>query len=274
MDKIGVRGLCLEVTRRCTLNCKHCMKGDSKKEDMSHETIDSIFKDVNDIQVLLFSGGEPFLAIDQLEYILNVIKRNNIHVYKVRIVTNATILNSRILKLLKELSKISKLDIKVSLNKFHQMEVDRIGATKKRDSNLNTLKELFNAKEYGREINNDLPKLLLSKGRAAQLSAEELEMINNSGEIKTNYTLDKDIYYGKFINDFEPKYDENDRIAYGEVFIDVNGNIIYEACSYDEEDEQSCSEININQVSIIDALNSVKRKRDKDLELLLGTIVI
>ena len=39
-----VENLYLELTRMCTLECEHCLRGDRRNEYMSFETINNVFK--------------------------------------------------------------------------------------------------------------------------------------------------------------------------------------------------------------------------------------
>lgn len=38
--KINVHTLIVEVTRRCNMTCKHCLRGDAQSLDMQKETVD------------------------------------------------------------------------------------------------------------------------------------------------------------------------------------------------------------------------------------------
>lgn len=83
-----VEQLILEVTRMCNMSCKHCLRGCSQNVYMTKEMVDTIFKDVDSIGSIVFTGGEPFLNLDIIAYTLEVIKRNNIYVGEFFIVTN------------------------------------------------------------------------------------------------------------------------------------------------------------------------------------------
>ena len=78
-----VERLYLEVTRKCTLKCEHCLKGDQENKDMSFETIENALKDVTEIDQLFFEGGEPLLAIDQILETIQIIKTKGIKVHNI-----------------------------------------------------------------------------------------------------------------------------------------------------------------------------------------------
>ena len=69
-----IETLYLEVTRMCTLECEHCVRGDRENKFMSSETINNALKDVKEIGLLFFEGGEPLLAIDQILETIEIIK--------------------------------------------------------------------------------------------------------------------------------------------------------------------------------------------------------
>lgn len=68
MNKIFVENLSLEVTRRCNMGCAHCLRGNAEDLDMSHETIDQVFEQVDMIGQVTFTGGEPSLNMDAIRY--------------------------------------------------------------------------------------------------------------------------------------------------------------------------------------------------------------
>ena len=72
--------LYLEVTRMCTLECEHCLRGNREKEFMSLETIRNVFSNVKEVDTLLITGGEPLIAIKQISEIIKAIYNNNVKV--------------------------------------------------------------------------------------------------------------------------------------------------------------------------------------------------
>lgn len=82
---------------------------------------------------------------------INFIKENNVEIRQINLVTNGTVLGSRILKILKDLSSLSKLNLSISFDIFHLLELEKKNLKYKRDENVKVMKELFGAKEYGNE---------------------------------------------------------------------------------------------------------------------------
>ena len=51
----------IEVTRRCNMNCAHCLRGDAQNLDISIDVIDRFFDafaNGADISTITFTGGE------------------------------------------------------------------------------------------------------------------------------------------------------------------------------------------------------------------------
>ena len=66
-------GIWIELTRRCNLQCAHCLCGESQNVDISTEIIDRIFVDVKDCGHIVLTGGEPLLRLDMIEYLISKI---------------------------------------------------------------------------------------------------------------------------------------------------------------------------------------------------------
>lgn len=83
-----VYNLVLEITRRCNMNCAHCMRGDAQGVDMSRTIIDRALDSADHIGSIVFSGGEPSLVPELIQYTLSQCKEKNIPVDSFYIVTN------------------------------------------------------------------------------------------------------------------------------------------------------------------------------------------
>lgn len=104
--KLNYISLMLEVTRRCNLKCAHCMRGEPQNIDMSNEIIEKIFSEVETVFHLSLTGGEPFLAPDAIEKMVDVIIQNKIKVWYCTTVENGTILDERAVKCIEALNRL------------------------------------------------------------------------------------------------------------------------------------------------------------------------
>lgn len=88
VEKVIFGELCLEITRRCQLKCAHCMRGDAQDIDMPEEIIDSILDQCAGIFSVFFTGGEPTMNIEGMDYFLREVQRRNIPLGQLSFVTN------------------------------------------------------------------------------------------------------------------------------------------------------------------------------------------
>lgn len=81
--KVYYHRLQVELTRRCNQSCAHCCRGDAQDIDLTKEIIDAFIEknDIYYISTLLFSGGEPTLNGEMLEYFVDKIIEKDIDVY-------------------------------------------------------------------------------------------------------------------------------------------------------------------------------------------------
>ena len=259
-----IEQLHLEVTRRCTLECEHCFRGDSQNINIKAETLKNVFSNVDKIDKLLITGGEPFLAINELEEMIDLIKKYNVKIEKINIVTNGTVLSSKVLK---SLSQISDLELSISFDIFHLLQLEKKNLKEKRDKNVEFLKENFNTKEFGDEkrLKDESQyakhQILQPIGRAKNLKIERLNEINS-------LVLVKYIVYPVITWDHPTSKIDGNRIR-GVTSIDVNGNIVSYSLSFEEEDLEALkSKANINNLSFKEALNNflVSKKESEELD--------
>lgn len=96
MKKYKFKQLSIETTRRCNKKCAHCLRGDAQNITMSTNIIDKIFEDVADVKVVNFSGGEPLLHTELIEYFIKKILGSPWTTKVLEVTTNGTICDSRI----------------------------------------------------------------------------------------------------------------------------------------------------------------------------------
>lgn len=75
LRKLNVRSLAIETTRRCNMQCEHCMRGDAQNKDMSMETLDRLFQRLGNVLEIVPTGGEPSLNPGCLKDITTCLKR-------------------------------------------------------------------------------------------------------------------------------------------------------------------------------------------------------
>ena len=98
--KIHINSLALEVTRRCNMHCAHCLRGDAQNQDMDPAMVSTFLSQVDTIDSILFTGGEPTLNLPVIRQTLNVCKTLRIPVLNFYIVTNGKEVSREFLELM------------------------------------------------------------------------------------------------------------------------------------------------------------------------------
>ena len=80
----------IELTRWCNMSCPHCMRGDRSKFRIKKDTITKFLDNFTRIDTLVFTGGEPSLAIDLMEFTLQYCRYHGIEVGSFWMATNGT----------------------------------------------------------------------------------------------------------------------------------------------------------------------------------------
>lgn len=122
MNKITFERLDIELTRRCNMACAHCMRGDAQNIDIDRKHIDAILEQTQLIGKLFFTGGEPFLALDTMEYIADQLCKRGIPLLNFEVITNGSILDSKVINIIKRYKKIIDTSCKHCLNGYNAAE--------------------------------------------------------------------------------------------------------------------------------------------------------
>lgn len=253
-----VEQLILEVTRVCNMSCKHCLRGCSQNVYMTKKMVDKIFADIDSINSILFTGGEPFLNLDIIEYVLEVVKNKNIYVGEFFIITNGKHyepkqieicnawieyimtnnfnLNANVprnnMKFISQEDLFNGSGIAISLDEYHE-EIPMENYIKYRMlSYYSTIKEHY-----------DENFKLLNEGNAA----------NN--HIGTEYkSMNEVSIYAEVIQN-ENNISLNEIEIEGLLYVSANGNIVGDCdLSYEHIDQLSIG--NINNDSLLDIITN------------------
>jgi len=252
LKRLNVRTLLLELTRECNLSCKHCFRGESEDKYMNPDLLNKVFKNTARIHTLLLTGGEPLLAINQLRRLREIIMTDRTNVSTIIIVTNGTVLNDEIIDILEDLSTRAYLEIKVSNDIFHEMELEKKSLINQKIKNIKTLQKHF-------KVDLSLPTekvyVIDRVGRAANLTQRDLDNINKTST--TKYIFGSDRRLEEYRNSYPlPKLLLEDNVVDGSLNIDVYGNITPTYYSYEAEDKNRYSNIRGNK-TLYKAINNV-----------------
>lgn len=184
---IAVQNLSLELTRKCNLSCGHCVRGKCQNVEMTDETIDKVFSEVNKVGMLSFIGGETSLCADKLNKVYESIKAHKTEVDAILLFTNAVDISPEFIQALKNLESLAMVSDKgvkgliksgvykdgdfpmqvvVSLDKFHIEAMEKAGIDKKKvKANIEEL-----AKHFPVEIDKTCNFLLFNVGNATNVT--------------------------------------------------------------------------------------------------------
>ena len=121
-----VSNLIVEVTRQCNLKCDHCLRGEAESKTVDLNHVETLFNQINSIDSITFTGGEPALYPDKINDIMAVAKQNNIEIGNFYIATNGTVSSDEFIKCLMNLylycsdNEVSAVDI--SNDTYHDID--------------------------------------------------------------------------------------------------------------------------------------------------------
>ena len=100
MRKFTFNKLVIELTRLCNMSpiCPHCMRGNPQDLIIKTEYLDALLKQTLNIGEIVFTGGEPTLCLDKLEYVLQKLYVYEIPLEAFELTTNGLIYDDRFIK--------------------------------------------------------------------------------------------------------------------------------------------------------------------------------
>jgi len=110
----------LELTKKCNLNCIHCIEGGSKKsEELTTKEIFNLIDELHFLKVyrIVLTGGEPLVRDDLGEIIKKCTEKN----IRATIFTNGTLITQKLLNQIKDLNVLLRFSIEGSDAVTHDM---------------------------------------------------------------------------------------------------------------------------------------------------------
>ena len=92
----------IELTRRCNMNCAHCLRGCAQNLDISKKTIDKVLKNYSNITTLTLTGGEPSLVPELITYTVNRVIALGIDLGCLYIVTNGKVYSQKMVNAMRK----------------------------------------------------------------------------------------------------------------------------------------------------------------------------
>ena len=103
---IQAQEIIFEITRRCNMKCQHCLRGATQRKDISKKTITTVLEQIEggSIRTLFFSGGEPLLKPELIQFAFDEVQRLGIDVDQFGLVTNGLIYSPEIVELIMDMA--------------------------------------------------------------------------------------------------------------------------------------------------------------------------
>ncbi len=247
-----IDSLTIEVTRKCNIQCDHCMRGDAQNLDMDTKYVSRLFEQVTSINQVVFTGGEPSLVPHIISDIFDIADNMGTDIESFYIATNAVQISTEFLDvLLKAYLHCSALDYIDSETRLVDISSDMQHAEAsdiRYDERQENIKKLMAFRFVSkRNENTDYREDgAIQEGRAAEL-----------------------IGWGRYSR--EPSVGrvriEDDRIS--SLYLNSLGNVLEDGnLSFDSQDDSDIIICNVGRKNY-SLLNSIKRynKRIDDDEI-------
>ena len=172
---MNISELVLEITRRCNIKCRHCLRGAPQRKDMSDETIDKVLEGVDYISTITFTGGEPQLAVDRIRYFTKAIKARGIDLGGFYVITNGKVASLDLVHALLDLyayvhpmERDETCSLIVSRDQYHHEQCDPKEAIA-----LYSGLSFFRSEQRNERID---PYLVIAEGRAKDWGSKPAPM--------------------------------------------------------------------------------------------------
>lgn len=270
MRKITWDHISIELTRKCQLKCRHCYRGKSENREIGIETLDKFLENTEIIGMLHFTGGEPLLALDQMEFVADKLNEYRIPLFKMQVIANGYERSDRFFEIIKKFNEIIHICHKYGRNNGQDVpniasyivicvSCDRYHTEQGYDPNdtvkfyKNKLKGYAKVTQY---TEGDMP---YAKGNGKNL-AESVNIVMPSDKIKRQIEyLTRDhkpmCPYGRTYN----LVHENQIYCVCEMYMDIFGNITaYEKSNQEfKQNDESDFICNVNVTT--DILNDIEK---------------
>lgn len=249
--KLYYSRLQIELTRRCNQSCIHCCRGESQNIDLTKEIVDDFFEknDIYYIGTLLFSGGEPTLNGEMLEYIVDKIIKKEINVDMFMLSINGLSYSDSLVNGLNKLRDYVLLKsekkrycpglLMVSQDQFHKEADSEV---------IEKLKKLSYFSPIDKHIIDE--ENILPYGRALKYKlSKQRPDLNELLDYQKNYEV--------------KEYEGDTYLVISYQYISANGNVINDGCqSYDLMDEYALGNVQTQSIEEIYTKGTIKKPKE------------
>jgi organic radical activating enzyme len=216
MEKLIFDDLIIEITRKCNMSCNHCLRGEPQNKDIDFKYIDTLLDKTREINCVVFTGGEPSLNPEAINYFVEGCEKRGIYLSHFFIATNTKEVTEKflmsILKLYCYCDNKNFCMIGISNDQYHEI-----------DENNKELLKAFKFARYRYTNRDDTEKIYVRRGA---------ELINQ-GRYKENYNNGTDLELSPISIE-----DESDGRIESNIYLNCNGNII-NGCDWSYKNQNS-----------------------------------
>ncbi len=261
--ELDINSAVIEVTRKCNMNCEHCLRGASQRKTISDQHIYKFLQIVDNIGTLTITGGEPTLAMESLEQIKHCAQYGNCAVGDFYMVTNGKAINvdrlaewANSMRFVCHNNEIS--GVAFSFDTFHTQTLEWKQAEKQK-RNFQRLQEKIQY-EYG-IFDEGCGEFIRQHSDTSSMSYDSLI---SEGRAKDFGARDNNLYA------FE-SYEYDDVIHFSEevLYLSSNGYIVA-GCNWSYESIDNRQDIRIGHIDdinctdqLIEAIEAYNRKRNR-----------
>jgi hypothetical protein len=247
---LQISNLVLEVTRKCQLQCSHCLRGDAQRVTMSNAVLFKTFGSINHVCTLTLTGGEPSLVPEVFEELWNCCVWQKVSIGAFYIVTNG-MNHSRYRRFLTAVERLYRwcdepgsCSLTVSRDQYHPFEM------RKHASKFEVRDEYGNHwGEYPEYVHLDdrhhRIERVLNEGRAAETQVgNEYDVEHQTPwelDGEGDYVIDPLVYVaanGNVVSCCNMSFDRIDAESKGNVLETPLSQIIESYCTQEVQEEE------------------------------------
>ena len=225
--KVRISSFIVEVGRLCTRECEHCLRGCMEDVTIKTEYVKHILSQVDYVDSITFTGGEPALYADQIEEIVDYIVGNHIAVGGFYVASNGEMYNHKLMcaliKLFAHCSEFGENEVtayEVSNDQFHDPNPEVIAMLK--------------AFSFFSQRNEIPTKGIIAEGNAEAFGYRYLD-------------YDKKFYVNEY-----PDFDGEDGVyEFDMVYLNALGRLLSD-CDYSFETQRKIETVGYNEMSLLE----------------------
>lgn len=251
--------LILEVTRKCNMHCRHCLRGAADSVDMSFELIDAMFNDIESVGHLTITGGEPTLNIAAIRHALDVVMEKDIPVYSFWTCTNGKIYSQEFVDVVNDwmvycMKCNGTLDPDPNTEQFYASGKTPTNEMLFEDSGLAVSLDTYHEPI---PIGNYVRYRMLGFYDKEKENYHYEDRVINRGFANDNGIgkINSDVAEIEYETNYKSELNDEGTVLVHELYVSATGEVLGD-CDVDYDSQEEYSIGNINEKPLIDVINA------------------